>query len=162
METKKYRSRIKAWAIFFWCIDTSIADTLTALLLPNRSQSYVKCQRKLNLYERMRIQTFIPKIFGFQNKIVISERLNHFFEVENTYITMGVRLKFRAVQWERILWIFIVKLWLIWSRQYLKRVCFWEYVVRPEREAERQESLKGCQGESRFGCPKSIFANFLV
>ena len=29
METKKYRSRIKAWAIFFWCIDTSIADTLT-------------------------------------------------------------------------------------------------------------------------------------
>ena len=34
METKKYRSRIKAWAIFFWCIDTSIADTLT----PNYSE----------------------------------------------------------------------------------------------------------------------------
>ena len=32
METKKYRSRIKAWAIFFWCIDTSIADTLTERL----------------------------------------------------------------------------------------------------------------------------------
>ena len=31
METKKYRSRIKAWAIFFWCIDTSIADTLTPM-----------------------------------------------------------------------------------------------------------------------------------
>ena len=31
METKKYRSRIKAWAIFFLCIDTSIADTLTLL-----------------------------------------------------------------------------------------------------------------------------------
>ena len=29
METKKYRSRIETWAIFFWRIDTSIADTLT-------------------------------------------------------------------------------------------------------------------------------------
>ena len=35
METKKYRSRIKAWAIFFWCIDTSIADTLTAIFKLN-------------------------------------------------------------------------------------------------------------------------------
>ena len=25
-----------------------------------------------------------------------------------------------------------------------------------------KESLKVCQGKSRFGCPKSIFANFLV
>ena len=29
METKKYRSRIKTWAIFFWRVYTSIADTLT-------------------------------------------------------------------------------------------------------------------------------------
>ena len=71
-------------------------QTKQALLLPNRSQSYVKCQRKLNLYEGLRIQTFIPKIFGFHNKIVIPERLNHFFEVENTYITMGVRKSLSA------------------------------------------------------------------
>ncbi|KIP61183.1 hypothetical protein ST45_08570, partial [Prevotella pectinovora] len=29
METKKYRSRIKTWAIFFLTVYTSIADTLT-------------------------------------------------------------------------------------------------------------------------------------
>ena len=32
METKKYRSRIKAWAIFFWRVSTSIAETLTSLV----------------------------------------------------------------------------------------------------------------------------------
>ena len=31
METEKYRSRIKTWAIFFLTVYTSIADTLTRI-----------------------------------------------------------------------------------------------------------------------------------
>ena len=50
METKKYRSRIKTWAIFFWRVYTSIADTLTFLLhIPLHFLIHIVCFIPYNL-----------------------------------------------------------------------------------------------------------------
>ena len=57
METKKYRSRIKAWAIFFWCIDTSIADTLT---IARRFPGVKACSFNPSQAFTVRVNTLLP------------------------------------------------------------------------------------------------------